>query len=113
MRIFVTGYKGQLGQALYAALAEHTLSGCDLPELDITDRQAISAAIAEFAPDVGFNRGGLLLFQDFAFKEKYLDANQPVGRIGFGKSIVDIGAQSVQRYPSFTVPFRARHFSTT
>ena len=52
MRIFVTGYKGQLGQALYAALTEHTLSGCDLPELDITDRQAISAAIADFAPDV-------------------------------------------------------------
>jgi len=52
MRIFITGYKGQLGQALYAALTEHTLSGCDLPELDITDRQAISAAIADFAPDV-------------------------------------------------------------
>jgi dTDP-4-dehydrorhamnose reductase len=52
MRIFVTGYKGQLGQALYAALAEHTLSGCDLPELDITDRHAIGAAIANFAPDV-------------------------------------------------------------
>jgi len=52
MHIFITGYKGQLGQALYAALAEHTLAGCDLPELDITDREAIGAAIADFAPDV-------------------------------------------------------------
>ena len=52
MRIFITGNKGQLGRALYAALADHTLSGCDLPELDVTDRQAISAAIAGFAPDV-------------------------------------------------------------
>jgi dTDP-4-dehydrorhamnose reductase len=52
VRIFITGYKGQLGQALYAALVEYTLSGCDLPELDITDRQAIGAAIADFAPDV-------------------------------------------------------------
>jgi len=52
MRIFTTGCKGQLGRALYAALAEHTLTGCDLPELDITDREAISAAIAGFAPDV-------------------------------------------------------------
>jgi len=52
MRVFVTGYKGQLGQALYAALAEHTLAGCDLPDLDITDREAIGAAIAGFAPDV-------------------------------------------------------------
>jgi len=52
MRIFITGCKGQLGRALYAALAEHTLTGCDLPELDITDRAAIAAAIAGFAPEV-------------------------------------------------------------
>ena len=52
MRIFVTGCKGQLGQALYVALAEHQMAGCDLPELDITDREAIGRAIADFAPDV-------------------------------------------------------------
>ena len=52
MRIFITGDKGQLGRALYAALAEHTLAGCDLPELDITNREAIGAAIVGFAPDV-------------------------------------------------------------
>jgi len=52
MRIFITGCNGQLGRALYAALAEHTLAGCDLPELDITDRSAIGAAIADFGPDV-------------------------------------------------------------
>jgi len=52
MRIFVTGCKGQLGRALQAALDEDTLTGCDLPELDITDREAIGAAIASFAPDV-------------------------------------------------------------
>jgi len=52
MRVFITGCKGQLGQALYAALAGHTLSGCDLPELDVTERAAIGKAIADFAPDV-------------------------------------------------------------
>ena len=52
MRVFITGYKGQLGRALYTALVEHTLAGCDLPELDVTDRAAIGAAIADFAPDV-------------------------------------------------------------
>jgi dTDP-4-dehydrorhamnose reductase len=52
VRIFITGHKGQLGRTLYAALAEHTLTGCDLPELDITDREAIGAAIGGFAPDV-------------------------------------------------------------
>ena len=52
MRVFITGCKGQLGQALSAALAGHTLSGCDLPELDVTERAAIGKAIADFAPDV-------------------------------------------------------------
>jgi dTDP-4-dehydrorhamnose reductase len=52
MRVFVTGCKGQLGRAIETALGEHELTGCDLPELDITDRQAIGAAIAEFAPEV-------------------------------------------------------------
>jgi dTDP-4-dehydrorhamnose reductase len=52
MRIFITGDKGQLGQALYAALSEHTLAGCDLPEVDITDRVAIDRTIADFGPDV-------------------------------------------------------------
>jgi dTDP-4-dehydrorhamnose reductase len=52
MRIFITGHKGQLGRAMCEVLAEHTLATCDLPEMDITDRQAIGAAIADFAPDV-------------------------------------------------------------
>lgn len=52
MRVFVTGCKGQLGHALYQALPDHTVAGCDLPETDITDRPAIAAAIADFAPHV-------------------------------------------------------------
>jgi dTDP-4-dehydrorhamnose reductase len=52
MRIFVTGHKGQLGQSLFQVFEESEISGCDLPEVDITDRRAISKAITEFAPDV-------------------------------------------------------------
>jgi dTDP-4-dehydrorhamnose reductase len=37
-----------LGEALEGNL----VSGCDLPELDITDRSAIAAAVASFAPDI-------------------------------------------------------------
>jgi dTDP-4-dehydrorhamnose reductase len=48
MRVFITGCKGQLGRALYAALVEHTLEGCDLPEPDIVDRRAFGAAMADF-----------------------------------------------------------------
>jgi dTDP-4-dehydrorhamnose reductase len=52
MRIFITGNKGQLGRVLQDVLVGHTLAGCDLPELDITNREAIGAAITKFAPDV-------------------------------------------------------------
>ena len=52
MRIFITGHKGQLGRALWRALAGETLLGVDLPELDITDAPSISQAIADFRPEV-------------------------------------------------------------
>ena len=52
MRIVITGHKGQLGGALQEALKGETLLGLDLPEHDITDRQATAQAIADFAPQV-------------------------------------------------------------
>ena len=52
MRVFITGCNGQLGRALGHTLTTHDVAGCDLPGTDITDREAISAAIARFKPDV-------------------------------------------------------------
>ncbi len=52
MRVYITGCKGQLGQALEEALATDTVSGCDLPELDIRDPQAIIESVGRFGPDV-------------------------------------------------------------
>ncbi len=47
MRILITGGEGQLGRALRQALTTHQLTSIDLPEVDITDRQAITRAVAE------------------------------------------------------------------
>ncbi len=52
MRIFVTGCRGQLGRAFAEVLGGEVLAGCDLPELDVTDRRAIVEAIVGFAPDI-------------------------------------------------------------
>jgi dTDP-4-dehydrorhamnose reductase len=52
MHIFITGARGQLGTALGQALRDHTITGIDLPEIDITDRSQIQAAVAEAEPDV-------------------------------------------------------------
>jgi len=52
MRIAITGSKGQLGRALQRTLATETLMPIDLPEYDITDLRAITAALRTFAPDI-------------------------------------------------------------
>jgi len=52
MRIYITGCKGFLGRELNKAFADDTLAGADLPEMDVTDRVAITDSIADFAPDV-------------------------------------------------------------
>lgn len=52
MRILITGNKGQLGQALEQELAEHWLTGIDLPDVDVTDRGAVFASIMAAAPDL-------------------------------------------------------------
>ncbi len=52
MRIVITGYKGQLGQALMEGLQQNEVLGLDLPEHDITAARAIATAIVGFAPEV-------------------------------------------------------------
>lgn len=52
MRILITGANGQLGTALQRALAEHTVIPIDLPEVDVADRAAVSAALAGARPEL-------------------------------------------------------------
>ena len=52
MRIVITGHKGQLGKSLQEGLKGETLFGLDLPQHDVTDRQAVAQAMADFAPQV-------------------------------------------------------------
>jgi dTDP-4-dehydrorhamnose reductase len=78
MRIFIAGNKGQLGRALADALGGHTLTGGDLPELDIANYDAARQAIADFAPDVVINAaaytdtGGCERNPDLAFRANAL-----------------------------------------
>lgn len=52
MKLFITGSKGQLGQALQRQFARDAVLPVDLPECDITDRACVMQTIAEFRPDV-------------------------------------------------------------
>lgn len=51
MRILITGGRGQLGTALQRALVEHELVVMGKEALDITEREAVLAAVAEARPE--------------------------------------------------------------
>ena len=57
MKLLVTGAAGMLGLDVLRAgeRAGHDLEGVDLPELDITDADAVSDAFARIAPDAVLN----------------------------------------------------------
>lgn len=57
MRLLVTGSRGQLGRALERAAPRrgHEMFGVDLPELDVTDRGAVLAAVHTILPEAIVN----------------------------------------------------------
>lgn len=52
MRVFITGGLGQLGTALQQTLTDYEITAVDLPEVDITDREALFTAVSAARPDV-------------------------------------------------------------
>ena len=52
MRILITGGHGQLGRALEAALTADEVTALAHSELDITDREQVSAAVSRYDPEV-------------------------------------------------------------
>lgn len=59
MRIFITGNNGQLGRALGTQLAEHIVSGGDLPDWDMLDLARVEATLRAFRPDVVIHTAAL------------------------------------------------------
>src|SRR6185369_2017423 len=48
--------------------------------------------------------------EHFTFVNPYLDADDAVGRQRFGKAVVDVGAQRMQRHATFAVPLGTGDF---
>ena len=53
MKVLVTGVKGQLGYDMIRRLNERKIEckGVDLEDFDLTDREAVMAAVEAYAPD--------------------------------------------------------------
>lgn len=52
MRIFITGSSGQLGTALQKKLSDHDVLAIDETTVDITNKEAVFTAVADFKPEV-------------------------------------------------------------
>jgi dTDP-4-dehydrorhamnose reductase len=52
MKILITGGKGMLGRTLVRRFADHNVVVADLPEVDITCLESITAAISTAAPEI-------------------------------------------------------------
>jgi dTDP-4-dehydrorhamnose reductase len=59
MRVFITGSNGQLGRALAAHLPAADVTGCDLPDCDITDNGLLRKTILAARPEVVLHCGAL------------------------------------------------------
>lgn len=102
MRIFITGGKGQLGTALQKSLAAHTLTAVDLPELDITNKDALLTAAADFHPDIIINCAaytnvdGCAKDPALAYKVNALGAhNQALAALELGAALLHVSTNEV------------------
>src|SRR5689334_19305915 len=51
----------------------------------------------------------LLTRQNLALEDKNLNTDKTIRCHCLGESVIDIGAECVQRHPAFTIPFGSRH----
>src|SRR5512140_3139508 len=82
----------------FCSLRYFLLAGCSIL------RSCSTRTLGRFR--CGGRRAGRLgtVREDFALEHPDLDADRAVGRHGLGKTVVDVGAQRVQRHPAFAVP---------
>ena len=52
MRIMITGARGQVGRALQAVLTEHECIPANRPDVEVSDRESVGAAVRVAQPDV-------------------------------------------------------------
>src|SRR5512141_1539368 len=99
---------------ILTALFKFLLRGPRFTRLAVFARLTWFAALAAVAGlaaalVLGFGIRGVQV-EDLALVDPHLDADDAVGRLGFRKTVVDVGAQRVQRHAAFAIPLRTGDF---
>ncbi len=97
MRILLTGHKGQLGRALLARLeVDHIIRGIDLPEEDITDRDAMVTLVRAFEPELIINSAAMTHVDGCARDPELAYRINGMGVQNLALSAAAIGAEMMQ-----------------
>src|SRR5690606_19597506 len=92
---------------LLAVLGTFWLQHDGLPRLTVTGRTRRTFA-ALGARVVLLFLANLGEVEHLALINPHLDADDAVGRLGLGKTVIDVGTQRVQRHTTLAVPLRTR-----
>jgi dTDP-4-dehydrorhamnose reductase len=97
MRLLLTGHRGQLGQALLPRLmAAHDVRGVDLPDGDITDRDAMLALARAFRPDLILNSAAMTNVDGCARDPALAYRVNGMGAQNLALAAADVGAEFMQ-----------------
>ncbi|WP_419817084.1 dTDP-4-dehydrorhamnose reductase [Glaciibacter flavus] len=93
MRFLITGAAGMLGQDLQAALAGRDVTSLGRSDLDVTDLEAVRAAVA--GHDVVINAAAYTKVDDAESHEDEAYAVNATGALNLAKAAADVGARLV------------------
>src|SRR6478672_6797668 len=87
----------------FCSLRYFLLAGCS-----ILHPRALAHALRRFRRRCRRRLRLAVVRHHFTLEYPDLDADDPVGRLGFGKAVVDVGAQRMQRHAAFAIPLGPR-----
>src|SRR5450759_535738 len=87
----------------FCSLRYFLLAGCSM-------FHSCFLGFARFCSFRHLNSGLFALAEHFAFEHKHFHANDAVGGSGLRKTVVNVGAQRMERHTALAVPLGARNF---
>ncbi len=96
MKILLAGHKGQLGRRLLSQLAAYQVTGIDLPDHDITNRDGVIALVRDVAPNLIINAAAMTDVDGCARDPALAYRANGLGPQNLALAAADVGAEMLQ-----------------